>query len=229
MTLLLAKNVWNFWALKYERLWVQKYSLKPTRQLILREIVRSFAFVDSHAPVKLLDAGCGTGQLAADIQNILSPADFHVTGIDISSEMLKIAAGKQLPRTRFMLGDVSKLPFTNEQFDLVTCCHSFPYYPDQAQALRELLRVLKPGGRLLLINASENNSYDRLVMKLVKLTTGPAAYPSGAELTALVKSTGARLLEQKRLKTAIFVPSIILNIIGVGQQHENSPDQAKTT
>ena len=62
----MSGNIWNEIANKYERLWVQKYSLAPTRKKIV-ELIREFKSNDNF---KLLDIGCGTGQLIGDLIKI---------------------------------------------------------------------------------------------------------------------------------------------------------------
>jgi len=208
------KNIWDFWAGRYDRLWVQKYSLKPTRDLVIAEL-KSILEDDLRGELSLLAVGCGTGQLLEDIQRRIGISRLTLTGMDKSEKMLAIAAEK-LNNVNLLAGDALDLPFRGSQFDILTCCHSFPYYSDQIKALREFKRVLKPGGVILLIQAAENNFYDKLIMKGVKVTTGKASYPSNAQLGKLAQKAGLFLKEQKPLKTKFFMPSIILSILQNG-------------
>jgi ubiquinone/menaquinone biosynthesis C-methylase UbiE len=77
-------NIWNFWANKYDRLWVQKYSLKPTRNYILS----SLSDIKKDEKVKLLDLGCGPGELISELTEKFN--NMEITGIDFSEKMLKI-------------------------------------------------------------------------------------------------------------------------------------------
>ena len=58
---------------------------------------------------------------------------------------------------RFVNGDAEHLPFADGSFDVVTCSNSFHHYPHQAHAIREMVRVLRPGGWLMLIDGFRDN------------------------------------------------------------------------
>ena len=58
----------------------------------------------------------------------------------------------------FTPGDAEHLPFAAESFDLVTCSHSFHHYPHQQEAILEMRRVLRPGGRLMIADGFRDNA-----------------------------------------------------------------------
>ncbi len=207
-----AINIWDFWAKRYESLWVQKYSLAPTRRLVIDELKELTAGSVSGRKLSLLDVGCGTGQLLAEVSAGLRGSFDFLTGVDTSSQMLMAAEQKAIPAARFCLGGAEDLPFADSQFDVVSCCHSFPYYRDKLRALAEMRRVLKPGSYLLIVSASENNLYDKFIMRLVKLTTGKASYPSATRMAEMLQAAGCRVAAQKKLKVKFYMPSIILTI-----------------
>ena len=64
--------------------------------------------------------------------------------------MIKVAQAKELSNTKFLVGDSENLPFAEESFDAVICSNSFHHYPNPAAFLAGALRVLRPGGRLIL-------------------------------------------------------------------------------
>ena len=194
----------------------QKYSLKPTRDLVIAEL-KEILKDDLREKLSLLDVGCGTGQLLEDIQRRIGMSRLSLSGIDKSEKMLALAV-KRLNNVNLMTGDALDLPFGDNQFNILTCCHSFPYYSDQIKALREFKRVVKQGGIIFLIQASENNVYDKLIMKGVKMTTGKASYPSNVQLEKMAHKAGLNLREQKPLKTKFFMPSIILSILQNGDR-----------
>ena len=68
-------NIWNFWANKYDRLWVQKYSLKPTRDCITQTLIDI-----NNKNIKVLDLGCGPGQLISELTQKFT--NIEITGID---------------------------------------------------------------------------------------------------------------------------------------------------
>lgn len=217
-------NIWDFWAASYERLWVQKYSLGPTRQLVLTELGQ-LAKGQANRPLKHLDVGCGTGQLIEELVREYGPL-IASAGLDFSNKMVALAAAKNLP-ANFILGDAHNLPFAAEEFDILTCCHSFPYYQNKPLVLQEFFRVLKPGGYLLLINASVNNLYDQLVMAIVKLTTGKASYPSTLATSQLLAKAQLTMSAQKRLACEPYMPSIVLTIATKGLELKDESSTGK--
>jgi SAM-dependent methyltransferase len=98
------------------------------------------------ARASALDAGCGTGFQS----EILATLGYRTHGIDLAAALLAVARAR-LPQTRFVRGRLEALPYSDNAFDAVVCCGStLSFVTDPAAALRELGRVLRPGGRLLL-------------------------------------------------------------------------------
>ncbi len=93
---------------------------------------------------RALDLACGTGDLAL----AAAAQGARVVGLDITTRMLQLAAGKS-QAVAWTAGDMTRLPFTARQFDLVTTGYGLRNVPDLDLAIDEMARVLKPGGRLL--------------------------------------------------------------------------------
>lgn len=91
----------------------------------------------------LLDACCGPGVIA----RAAVARGANVTGVDFSAEVVALAR-REVANAEFVEGDVQALPFGDDRFDAVVCGFGIIHVPDPARALRELYRVLKPGGRL---------------------------------------------------------------------------------
>ena len=102
---------------------------------------------------RILDVGCGGG---ANIMKLLQmcPRGF-VDGIDYSEESVrmsrKLNAGTLGKRCAIVRGDVGALPYEGGTFDAVTAFETVYFWPDLSRAFAEILRVLKPGGRFLLV------------------------------------------------------------------------------
>jgi len=98
----------------------------------------------------VLDAGTGTGRML----ELLAPHISRGVGVDVSQEMLSIARDrlKDAPHCQLRLGDVYRLPFLEQDFDAVLFHQVLHYLDDPAAALREALRVLRPGGRMLIVD-----------------------------------------------------------------------------
>ena len=103
----------------------------------------------SHIPFQsALDLGCGTGEML----KLILQEDTHkeLCGIDLSEKMLAVAKSKLPEQVKLILGDSESLPFSDNAFDVVYCNDSFHHYPAPQNVLREVYRVLKPGGTFLM-------------------------------------------------------------------------------
>lgn len=114
-----------------------------------------------HAGAEVLDVATGTADLA------LLTARLHggvrVVGLDPSTKMLevgrqKVAASGLVDRIELLEGDAQALPFESERFDGITMAFGIRNVPDRALALAQLLRVLKPGARVAILELSEPKS-----------------------------------------------------------------------
>ncbi len=105
---------------------------------------------------KVLDVGAGGGQLALELAERRPRA--AVTGLDLSPDQVSRASQRARDRglgarATFVQGSALDLPFESGRFDLVTSVASIKHWPDQAQGLAECVRVLAPGGRLMVFEA----------------------------------------------------------------------------
>ena len=97
----------------------------------------------------VLDVGCGTGnQLVADLDRF---PGLRMVGLDLFHGMLREAVGKA-DRIGWVQGDGARLPFADASFDYVTNQFSFHHVQDKASMLRDVFRVLRPGGRFVMTN-----------------------------------------------------------------------------
>lgn len=96
----------------------------------------------------VLDVGCGTGAVLALLHE--KYPDRRYVGLDLTPEMIEAARTKVAPGMEFVVGDAENLPFDEASFDAVLCSNSFHHYPNPAAFLAGALRVLRPGGRLIL-------------------------------------------------------------------------------
>ncbi|WP_194756741.1 bifunctional demethylmenaquinone methyltransferase/2-methoxy-6-polyprenyl-1,4-benzoquinol methylase UbiE [Aliidiomarina indica] len=108
---------------------------------------------------KVLDLAGGTGDLAAKFSRMVGP-EGEVVLADINESMLQVGRDKLrdmgiVGNVRYVQADAEKLPFPDDTFDLITIAFGLRNVTDKDAALRSMLRVLKPGGRLLVLEFSK--------------------------------------------------------------------------
>jgi ubiquinone/menaquinone biosynthesis C-methylase UbiE len=108
--------------------------------------------IEPHSTI--LDVGCGGGRTVSKLAAIATQG--KVCGIDYSDDSVAVskktnARWIDLRRVEIREGSVSRLPFSDDVFDLVTAVETHYFWPDLAADTREVLRVLKPGGALVMI------------------------------------------------------------------------------
>ncbi len=141
----------------------------------------------------VLDVCCGTGDLAFELASRVSPGG-RVIGCDFSEPMLDLAREKAADRgvpVRFEWADALELPYDEGRFDAVTVGFGVRNFADRDRGLSEMARVLKPGGRLVILEFTEPARppfstfyslwFDRIVPVLGRLTPNPDAYSYLAE------------------------------------------------
>jgi SAM-dependent methyltransferase len=95
---------------------------------------------------RVLDVGCGTGVLARAAADRVA-VESQVTGLDRNAGMLAVAR-RLRPQIDWREGDATTLPFADASYDVVLSQFALMYFPDRTSALKEMVRVLRPGGRL---------------------------------------------------------------------------------
>ncbi len=104
---------------------------------------------------RVLDVATGTGALAAEIVRTTSAA-VSVTGCDLNERMLSVAKRRsKRASVEFVRCDATRLPFRDEAFDVVTIAFAIDDMPDREECVREMWRVLRPGGQLALLELSQ--------------------------------------------------------------------------
>ena len=143
----------------------------------------------------IVDLGCGTGNLTAVLTEILGPGG-TVTAVDFSGAMIDVARTKvRDPRVRWLVADVVRLPLEDRTIDRVICFSAWPHFPDPSAAARELVRVLKPGGRLHILHINSRECINA-VHGGVGGAIGRDFLPSARDLAGVLGTCGFAVCEE---------------------------------
>ena len=123
---------------------------------------------------RVLDIACGTGFVASRV-NPVTGTECKVVGVDVNEAMLNVAKKNTL--IEWHLGSAIDLPFKDDSFDVVLCQQGLQYFPDRPAAMREMARVLAPGGRVSLCvwGALDRQVFHAAVVDGIGTFLGPEA------------------------------------------------------
>lgn len=135
----------------------------------------------------LLDLGCGNGNLLLQ----LVKDGFVLTGVDFSEAMIEQAKQRLDGYAELVVADAGNLPFPADTFDVLVCNASFHHYPDPEAALKEMYRVLRPGGTLLIGECYIPQPLRAVNNVLIRFSpAGDHHFYGKRELSALLKGHG---------------------------------------
>jgi ubiquinone/menaquinone biosynthesis C-methylase UbiE len=148
---------------------------------------------------RIVDVGCGTGLMSAR----LAATGRYVLGVDLSTSMIAQARVRTNARLDFLHADAENLPLEDAGYDAVVNLISFHHYPNPDKAIAEFRRVLRPGGRLVLIGFDLDSHFIRLAQRVNRWTrkiAGDAWQKHGEEVAALVRNSGFTSVELKPVR-----------------------------
>jgi ubiquinone/menaquinone biosynthesis C-methylase UbiE len=128
-----------------------------------------------HAPAggDILEVAPGPGYLAIKLART---GNYRVTGLDVSTSFVQIARQKAAEagaQVDFRHGNVSAMPFDDESFDFIVCCAAFKNFSDPVGALREMHRVLRPGGTVYINDLRRDVSKKAVDEDVARMDVGP--------------------------------------------------------
>jgi len=174
---------------------------------------------------RVLDVACGTGLVARLAATAVGPTG-QVTGLDINENMLVVARSLPPPPGASVIwveGDAGAMDFPGASFDVILCQQGLQFFPDQAAALREMHRVLVPGGRVLLSVWRSAGPYNVAVAQALEQYAGVATatryrssrvVPDAGALQRLLAEAGFRKVHIRRSAMTIRLPSLESFVLG---------------
>jgi len=170
--------------------WDQKFYTPEMRER-LPQLVSLFRL---HPGARILDVGAGTGGIIPYILQAIGP-EGSIWAVDFSEKMVEIGREKfkDEPRVRFSLSAVECLPFADEFFHHIVCFGAFPHFADKQLAVKEMRRVLKTQGTLIILHALSSQE-----IKQHHMGAGPVSHdflPEEIEMRRLLKTAGFQVLQ----------------------------------
>jgi len=188
------------WSGKYDRSILNILIFKRSHRMILKKVLRKAGANTS--TFRILDIGCGTGTFLAGC--LATGLDIEATGLDLSFSMIHKAQAKaesfkaDKPAISFIVGDAEQLPFESGYFDMVSCSNSFHHYPDQPRAVREMRRVLKNDGELMIIDGHRDDPLGYLIYEVLTVAIEKdIGYCSRRRFMELLKEAGFKKVSQQ--------------------------------
>ena len=176
---------------------------------IWEEVLRAFIGESDHK--QIIDVGTGTGMIA----NMLYEAGYsNIVGVDLSEKMMRVAidrAREQNADIRFIYGNAMELPFEDNSADVIISSRLLWTLTEPEEAIREWMRVLKPGGKLIAINEMEEcgiycpsiESY----AEAIDAKALPFANATEEEIKNVIRKTGFHDVERNHMKGCHMVNS----------------------
>ena len=168
-------------------------------------------------PARVLDVGCGTGALAAE----LTARGYEVTGLDPSEGMLSVLA-ERAPEVRAVQASATEMPFDDGEFDLSVSVATMHHIADPdavRRALAEMVRVVRPGGKVIVWDHNPRNPYWPYLMKRVPQDRGDERLVGVDELVGGLHGGGAGSVSVQQLgMVPDFVPERLLGAAAAAER-----------
>jgi SAM-dependent methyltransferase len=177
---------------------------------------------------QVLDVGCGGGQ-ALELVAARRP-DLRLNGLDLSAGQVARAHARLGERAAIVEGSALQLPYASDRFDLVFSDASIKHWPDPARGLRECVRVLRPGGRLIVTEADRGCRFEDAAAFVRRWRLPGGMFPLNLALfrtwvagrafdLAELDAIAARLpLEERHARRVEGAPALVLEGIKRGRR-----------
>jgi len=191
---------------KYDRKAAQAIEISYQTPEVINQRMQTLSAMSLRSGERVLDAGCGTGLL---IQGMVSAVgeNGQIVGIDFSNDMLDVARERfqSIDRVSLQQASVTDLPLESESFDAASCTQTLLYVDDVEKAISELYRVLKPGGRIAVLETDWrglvlNSEDDAISNRVIDAWDNGVASPNlPVKLTLMLQKQGFTAISTKAI------------------------------
>ena len=178
--------------------WAPSYESDRRSRRIATLQLEAFEALGLGPEDRMLDVGCGSGAAVRRAAQLGKRA----VGVDLSPRMIRLAEelAAGVENVEFLVAESSDLPFDDASFTAVLCTTSFHHYPDPEASVREMARVLAPGGRLVIGDASADRVGVRFVdWFLRRFEESHVRMYRSTEFAALLYGAGLRDVAVRKL------------------------------
>jgi ubiquinone/menaquinone biosynthesis C-methylase UbiE len=151
--------------------------------------------------MSFLDLGCGTGWAVRYVSD-WTKGNGKYWGVDISNEMINKAKinSQGFENVNFFKASAEELPFDNNYFDTIICTNSFHHYLHPDIVLKEIFRVLKPDGRIYILDVTSDDKFiSRINHNVQKIERAHVSFYSTSEYKEMFTTGGLRYIGSKRI------------------------------
>ncbi|MBL7070623.1 MAG: methyltransferase domain-containing protein [Candidatus Omnitrophica bacterium] len=202
----------NDWSRKYDRSILQNLVFRRSHDMFIDNMG------DDKSPARVLDVGCGTGEFALKLRT--RKENINLSGVDLSSEMINAAKEKFLTdkNVDFRIGEAGNMPYEDNSFDYITCSHSFHHYPNKRKTIREMYRVLRGGGKLMIVDGYKDSPRGSFIFDfIVRRHEIDVHHLHSKQFHRIMTRAGFRNITQK-----VFNPVIpLLFTMGVAEKEKS--------
>jgi ubiquinone/menaquinone biosynthesis C-methylase UbiE len=184
---------WNQRAASYDDKWHGYF------RFMQRELIASAGI---NSPSNFLDLGCGTGWAVRHVADLLAGKGKFI-GVDISKGMIEKAKSNAtgIPNVEFYEASAENLPFDNDYFDTAICSNSFHHYLHPEEALKEVKRVLRPNGRIHILDITADDWFMRWIDERVRAGEKEhIRFYSTTEYASMFVRVGLKYIRSSRVK-----------------------------